>query len=123
MADTVPVKVQRTLYRGDSRTWVHVFTDAAGAPIDLTGYTFISQYRPDLDRGTIVTTATCTVGGTDNNEVTEVLDATAADALPGQTDPATKPKLYWDLQSTDPDGVVTTWMYATVPVIGDSSDV
>lgn len=122
MADTVPKKVSRTLYRGDSRTWVHVFTDDADAPIDLTGHNFISQFRPDLDRGTVICSATCTVGGADNNEVTEVLAAADADLLPGQADPNVKPKVYWDLQSTA-SGDVTTWMYATVSVLGDTSDV
>ena len=120
MADTVPKKVTRTLYRGDSRTWVHVFTDGDGNPIDLTGYEFIAQFRPDLDRGTVICSSACTVGGDDNNEVTEVLSADQAELLPGQTG-STKPKVYWDLQSTK-DGDVTTWMYASVPVVGDVSD-
>jgi hypothetical protein len=123
MADALPDKVSRTLYRGDSRTWTHVFTDAAtGGALDLTGYTFVSQYRNDLDRGTVICSATCTVGGASNNEVTEVLSAADAALLPGQTDPAEKPVVYWDLQSTDASGNVRTWMYAAVKVLGDVSD-
>jgi hypothetical protein len=123
MSDSLPAKVVRKLYRGDSRTWVHVFTDTAtGAPIDKTGSTFLSEYRDDLNRSTIITSATCTVGGAANNEVTEVLSATQAELLPGQTDPSVKPVLYWDLQETDAAGNVQTWQYAKVTVSGDVSD-
>jgi hypothetical protein len=123
VAEPTPVKVKRSLYRGDTRVWTHVFTDSdSGDPIDLTGWEFLSQFRDDLDRGTVVATADCevTVGAT--GTVVETLSAAEADALPGQTDPAVKPRVYWDLQSTDPDGNVQTWMYAQVVVMGDASD-
>lgn len=123
MAEPIPVKVKRTLWRGDTRTWTHVFTDTeTGDPIDITGWVFVSQFREDLDRGAIIATATCTITDGPNGVMTEVLPAAQADLLPGQTDPDVKPVVYWDLQSTD-SGNVQTWKYARVQVGGDSSDV
>lgn len=130
MADATPVKVKRELYRGDTRRWTHVFEENTGTtaepvwePIDITGWTFLTQFRPDLDRGTVVATSTTTVDDGPAGVAIEVLSAAQADLLPGQTDPLTKPKVYWDLQSTDGDGVVRTWKYAICPVTGDVSDV
>lgn len=123
MAEPIPVKVKRTLWRGDTRVWTHVFTDTdSGDPIPITGWTFLSQFRDDLDRGTVIATATCSITDGPNGVMVETLPATQADLLPGQTDPDEKPIVYWDLQSTV-GGVVQTWKYARVPVGGDSSDV
>lgn len=124
MADeAVPVKITRTLYRGDSRTWTHVFTDTAtGDPIDITGWTFTAQFRPDLDRGTVVCASVCTVVDGPNGIVTEVLSSTEADKLPGQTSPTVKPVVYWDLQSIDTDSNTQTWKFAACKVMGDSTD-
>ena len=124
MAEPLPAKVTRKLWRGDTRVWTHVFTDTeTGDPIDLTGYTFLSQFRDDLDRGTVIATATCVIDVDPTTGVmVETLTAAQADLLPGQTDPDEKPVVYWDLQSTDGDGAVQTWQYARVPVSGDASD-
>ena len=123
MADEpLPVKVTRKLHRGDTRVWTHVFTvTGTTTPIDITGYTFLSQFRDDLNRGTVIATATCVVTDGPAGEMTETLTATQADLLPGQTDPDEKPIVYWDLQSTAA-GAVQTWQYARCPVSGDASD-
>lgn len=123
MAEPLPAKVTRKLWRGDTRVWTHVFTDTAtGDPIDITGWTFLSQFREDRDRGTVITSATCVVTDGPAGEMTETLTAAQADALPGQTDPDVKPVVYWDLQS-DNGGVVQTWQWSVVQVNGDASDV
>ena len=123
MAEPTPAKVKRSLYRGDTRVWTHVFTEpVSGDPIDISGWTFLSEYRDDLDRGTVIATATCSVMDGPGGVMVETLTAAQADLLPGQTDPDTKPVVYWDLQSTDGDGNVQTWQYARVPVTGDASD-
>lgn len=124
MAEAVPVKITRTLYRGDSRTWTHVFTDTAtGDPIDITDWDFTAQFRPDLDRGTIVASSVCVVTDGPNGIVVETLTSAEGDKLPGQTDPNTKPVVYWDLQSVDTDSNTQTWKYAYCKVLGDSTDV
>ena len=111
MTDALPARIKRALWRGDSRTWTHTFTTVDG-PVDLTGHAFVSQYRTDLNRGEIVATATCEVIDATNGVLAEKLPAGEADKLPGQTDPNRKPSVYWDLQSTDADGNVRTWLYA-----------
>lgn len=122
MAEQLPVKVRRTLYRGDRRVWTHEFTEDDGTtPLDITGKTFVSQFRADLDRGTVVCTATCTVTDGPGGVLEEVLPSAQADLLPGQTDPTVKPYVYWDLQELD-GTEATTWMYARCPVSGDVSD-
>lgn len=122
MAEPIPAKVKRTLWRGDTRSWTHVFTDTeTGDPTDITGWVFLSQYREDRNRGTVIATATCTVTDGPNGVMLEVLPAEQSDLLPGQEDPAVKPIVYWDLQSSNA-GVIQTWQWANVPVGGDSSD-
>lgn len=122
MAEQLPAKVKRTLYRGDHRQWVHLFTEDDGTtPIDLTGKTFSAQFRDDLDRGAVICTSTCTVTDGPGGEVTEVLTSEQADLLPGQTDPDVKPTVYWDLQEVD-GTEVTTWLYARCAVLGDVTD-
>lgn len=121
--EAIPAKVKRTLYRGDRRTWTHVFTDTTtGDPIDITDWTFVSQFRADLNRGDLVCESTTTVYDGPNGIAVEVLTSDEADGLPGQTSPATYPVVYWDLQSTDGDGHKQTWKYAFCKVEGDASN-
>lgn len=123
MAEPTPAKVKRSLYRGDTRVWTHVFTETAtGLALDITDWVFRSEYREDLNRGTVIATGDCEVTDGPGGVMVETLIATQADLLPGQTDPLTKPIVYWDLQSTDADDNVQTWQYARVPVSGDASD-
>lgn len=123
MAEPLPEKVKRTLYRGNTRIWTHVITDTeTGLPADITGWTFLSQFREDLNRGAIICEATCAIIDGPNGIFRETLPASESDLLPGQTDPDEKPTVYWDLQSTDGDGFVQTWEYARCAVMGDASD-
>ena len=123
MADALPAKINRKLWRGDSRTFTHEFRtgkDAESPLYDLTGHTFVAQYRADKNRGEVVAEATCTVVGA--GTVVEFLSSSEADNLPGEVEGQPAPKLYWDLQSTDADGERHTWLYADVQVKGDRSD-
>jgi len=123
VAEPLPQKVARKLHRGDSRTWTHVFTDTdTGVPLDITGWAFLSQFREDLNRGTVVCEATCVIDDGPNGVMIETLSPTQAELLPGQADPTEKPTVYWDLQSTDDNGNVRTWMFSTIAVTGDVSD-
>jgi hypothetical protein len=125
VADALPAKLNpaRKLWRGDSRTFTHVFrvgpTDD-DAPLDLTGHTFIAQYRADKNRGEVVAEATCSI--IDDGTVLEVLTSLEADKLPGEVEGEPVPVLYWDLQSTDAEGERHTWLYSDVHVRGDRSD-
>lgn len=124
MAEPTPARVKRSLYRGDTRVWTHVFTDSETTdPIDISGWEFVSEYRVDLDRGTVICEATCEVTDGPAGVLTETLTAEQADLLPGQPVGQPKSKVYWDLQSTDLDGNVQTWQQAVVPVSGDASNV
>ena len=118
MADALPAKVQRKLWRGDSRTWTHVFTTGDPAePVDLTGHTFTAQFRVDKNRGEVVCESVCAV--TEPGVVVETLTSVEADKLPGEVEGEDAPRVYWDLQSVDGDGERHTWLYADVQVKGD----
>lgn len=128
MADAMPVKVKRALYRGMARTWTHVIERNVGTeaepvwePVDITDWTFRAQFRADLNRGEVVASSVCTIVDGPNGIVREKLTGEEADKLPGQTDPAEKPIVYWDLESINADGDPETWKYAYVPVTGDAS--
>jgi hypothetical protein len=118
------------LLRGDSRTWTDTFEENVGtdtAPVwqalDLSGWTFLCQIRPDLARGTVI--ATVDVDDTDaaTGILVRNLTATEAELLPGQDDAATKSTVYMDLQGTrTSDGFVQTWKRWKVTVEGDVSD-
>jgi hypothetical protein len=121
-----------TLLRGDSRTWTDTFeenvgTDAAPVwqPLDLSGWgNWLCQIRPDLNRGTVIATVDVDASGAATGVIVRNLTAAQAELLPGQTDPATKPKVYMDLQATrTSDGFVQTWKRWKVTVEGDTSDV
>lgn len=122
MADAVPAKIKRSLWRGDHRQWTHEFRDPSGELIPFAeGTTFLAQFRNDLDRGTLVCSSVCEI--TDTGTVVETLTSDEADLLPGQTNTETKPVVYWDLQMIDPDGERHTYLYANCTVMGDRSNV
>ncbi len=125
----LPGKENLKLYRGDTRIWTSVFTelDANGepvlddddnpVPIDLTGLTWLCQIRNDRARGDVVAEIDIDDTDAENGVIVRTLTAAEADAL----DPALE-SLSWDLQSTDGDGTVRTWLSGSVSVEGDVSD-
>lgn len=120
MADALPARVSRSLYRGDFRRWTHEFRDANGDLIPFAeGTSFQAEFREDTDRGNLVCSSTCEITGA--GTVVETLTSDEADLLPGQ--PGTdKPKVYWDLQMTDPEGQRHTYLYANCAVMGDRTN-
>lgn len=117
MAEPLPATSKLTLYRGDTRVWTDVFTDGT-EPYDLTGHTFVAEIRADRNRGSVVATIDCVVTDAAGGVVQRTLTSTEADKL---GDDGTR--LYWDLQSTDADGVVRTWLAGPVIVKGDATNV
>ena len=131
MASPLPKVETETLLRGDSRTWTDTFEENLGTdavpnwqPLNLSGWSFLCQIRPDLDRGTVIATVTVDTTNAATGVLVRNLTAAQAELLPGQTDPATKPRVYMDLQGTrTSDGFVQTWKRGKVTVEGDVSDV
>lgn len=131
MADALPKVEPEKLIRGDSRTWTDTFEENTGTtaapvwtPIDMSGWTWLCQIRPDLNRGTVIATVTVDTTNAATGIIVRKLTADQADLLPGQDDPATKPVVYMDLQGTrTSDGFRQTWKRWKVTVEGDTSSV
>lgn len=112
------------IYRGDKyeRTLTFWLDTAETEPMVLTGFTAQAQIRetrlePDVTPGAPLATFTCTIGGTDSNQVTVRLDASQTRGLPAAG--------VWDLQivsDTDPEDV-TTLVGGKVKVQNDVTDV
>lgn len=131
MADPLPKVETEKLLRGDSRIWTDTFEENVGTtlapvwqPLDLTGWTWVCQIRPDLDRGTVIATVDVDSSGAASGVIQRTLTADQADLLPGQEDPGTKSIVFMDLQGTrTSDGFRQTWKRWKVTVEGDTSDV
>lgn len=116
MAEPLPATSKLTLYRGDTRIWTDVFSDGTN-PVDLTGHTFLAEIRADRNRGEVVATIAVEVTDPTGGVVRRTLTATEADKLGNDGE-----RLYWDMQSTDADGVVRTWLAGPVVVKGDAAN-
>lgn len=116
-SEPLPAPVKLTLYRGDTRIWTDVFTEGT-TPVDLTGHAFLAQIRADRNRGEVVASIDVQVTDAAAGTIRRTLTATEADKL--GDDGA---RLFWDMQSTDADGNVRTWMAGAVVVKGDATDV
>ncbi len=122
MADEpLPADEPLDLYRGDTRLWeLHLADDpippaTVGLPIDLTGYEFLAEIRAsaDPDAALMASFAIDVVDAT-GGIITPTLTATeAAKLIPGSAK--------HDLQLTNPDGDVRTWVAGRVKVRGDVS--
>lgn len=101
-----------TFVQGDDWEMPLSFTDDAGDPMDLTGYSFLAQART---RAAASSTAFAfTVDTTDAATgviVLSVANATTDDVGPGRYE--------WDLQWTDPDSKVRTLMRGVITVIAE----
>jgi hypothetical protein len=101
------------IYRGDTSAWVFVLwgdvdkTDA----IDLTGYTVKAEIRNAPGGATIIP---LDIVVTLPNTVSAGLSPSASRGLPASG--------RWDLQLTDPTGIVETILAGPVKVTGDITD-
>ena len=111
--------LELTLYRPDTRVWTGHVADADAAPIDLTGHTFLAEIRADRNRGEVVATLAVEVINGPGGVIRRVLTA-KKEANKLGNDGA---RLYWDMQSTDADGFVRTWLAGPVVVKGDAANV
>lgn len=96
--------------RGDTYQHLVAFTDADGAPVDLTGYTYAAQLRANPESPDILATMDTSAGATGEVWLTIDPDVTAL-LVPGRR--------AWDLQETDPDGIVTTLLAGAADVVAD----
>jgi hypothetical protein len=129
MAEPLPLSTKRTIWRGDTRTWTHVFEDVAEdgttTPRDMSGHTWLGQWRADDKRGEVIAVSSFDTSDAESGVIVETLTATEADKMPvdapAGSRPGTPPTVYWDMQSTV-GGVVRTWFYSNATVKGDRSD-
>jgi hypothetical protein len=99
------------VYRGDDFAHTVTFTDAAGAPINVSARTFASQLRRYPDTSVIA----ATFGVDMTNAATGVVVFTLADTVTSTLDAG--PYVY-DVQQTD-SGTVTTMLAGDVTVAAD----
>lgn len=97
--DLLPaLNVDLNIYRGDTiEPVVHQITDSVGVPINITGWTFAAQIRPDPDSDTVIAAFTCVITDALNGFFTIEMDSSLTSLL-------TKKKAFWDLQRTDLPG-------------------
>jgi hypothetical protein len=115
MPEPLPADLPLTLYRGDTRVWVDTFRDAeTGAPLDLSGHTFLAQIRAERDATEVMAVMTIDAGNAANGVLLRTLPATEARKLQGTA-------AYWDLQTTRADGFVRTYLAGKVRIKGDVS--
>lgn len=89
---------------------------AVGAPIDITGWTFLAQYRVTTEDATVLATETIALTDPTHGIFTRTLSH-AQSALITPPGPVA-----WDLQATKPDGTVKTYLFNDkVKLLGDVS--
>jgi hypothetical protein len=96
--------------RGDTQQ-LNIALKANGAPVDLEGYTFRAQIRPERNSTTIAANFACSVTDAGNGQVVALLNATESALLPDGV-------LFWDFEQTV-GGVVTTLMAGKCTVLAD----
>lgn len=99
-----------SVMRGDNFGFDVVFTDDAGTPINITGYTYTAQIRASPDDVTVLATMTATVNGPAGKVALDIPAATTATLIPGRR--------VWDLQETAA-GIVTTMLAGPADVLAD----
>lgn len=101
--------------KGDTFSISMVFTDGAGDPVDLTGYSFLMQVKERKDSTTSKLTFTSgseiEITGDDNNTLLITKDASEMVIRSGG--------YYYDLQGTDPYGKVLTYIEGHFTIVQD----
>lgn len=100
-----------SIYRGDDYPHAVTFTDAAGAPLDVSAYAFTAQIRSLSQGGTGEPLAEFTID--DSQAATGIVVLSLA-----ATETADLAAGYWDLQADD-GTTVSTWLAGRVSVSGD----
>jgi hypothetical protein len=109
----LPVSVDLALYKGDDFEMTVTVTDAAGAPVDLTGSVPLAQIRTSPFSDPPVTLFLASVDAVETSVIWLVLPHAAASLLPGRT--------VYDLQLTDPAGRVATLIAGTITTVAEVS--
>lgn len=118
-ADILPAFVPIRLYKGDTlRLVVTVYAKSGSTrtPVDLTGYSAKMEIRKGATGALVLSLTngsglTLNYGGSDG----QILIHDTAGALDSQTTAVYQT----DLQMTDPDGVVRTYIRGTLQIIQD----
>jgi hypothetical protein len=111
-----PGSYDLAMYQGDTFALRVTLRDkATGAPLDLTGYEPLSQIRAKPHDDTPLAAFDATVDGPAGVIRLDLPAARAAALAPGRQ--------VWDLQTTDPDGNVRTWLAGKATVTGQVSRV
>lgn len=114
MPDPMPARVRLKLYRGDTRVWEDRFL-IDEQPVDLTGYTFSSQIRADVNSPDVLATIEVDPFDPTGGKIRRTLTAEESAKLTGQ-------RAYWDLQLIrESDGFVRTYMAGPVKIVGDGT--
>jgi hypothetical protein len=110
----IPGAYDLVLYRGDHRVLPLAFEDdqEPPQPHDLTGLTWHAQIRDTPNSADVRANFAVSVVDALNGEIEVILTAAEAENL-------TELAGVWDLQSTDPEGVVQTWVAGSVAVLFD----
>lgn len=112
LAKDAPTECDLKVYRGDTFRETFAFTDATtGVVVPLTG-TWTAQVRQDANATLPLATFALDFTQAAQGIVTLSLDSPTTTLLtPG----------LWDLQETDTNGTVTTWLTGTVAIQQDIS--
>ena len=107
----VPAKQNITIMRGDTEVFNITLTDSAGAAINLTGSTFLSQIRYERDSSTVAASFSCSITNAAAGQVALTLSSASSAGLTAGT-------AFWDLQRTL-SGVVTTLVAGKCTILAD----
>jgi hypothetical protein len=112
----LPAELDLTIYAGDDLAMQFTFVDAASAPIDMSG-TWSASIKPINALETDPPLQTFTVDASNAATGVIVISLTGAETggLPAPSDAS----LAWDIQRTDPNGVVRTTHRGTISVVDD----
>ena len=111
---SAPAQLNFTAYRGDTFARTLTFQDGAATPtaIDLTDYSASAQVRASADSTKLLATFTCTITAPTEGTMTLGL-------LPSDTSSLDSGRYFWDLQLTDSNGAVTTYLAGRFTLTGD----
>ena len=117
MSETVPARVDLGFVRGDNMSRrIRVRDAVQGTYVDFSDYTnILAQVRKSPDGRSVL--ATFVVAVYDNGPTDRGLSLSLSDTVTATLPPTA----VWDLQITDPDGDVRTWLAGVVIVGRDVS--